>query len=99
MCEECDEFPALYVAYFNKPGGKLWRPARREAAPSAPAQGPLPGSQPAAAASRGFACVGVPVVWASAQTPSAPAAPAQRSHGDDAAPPPPAPAPTPAELE
>jgi hypothetical protein len=28
MCDECDESSALYVAYFNKPGGKRWRPAR-----------------------------------------------------------------------
>jgi hypothetical protein len=27
MCDECDESSALYVAYFNKPGGKRWRPA------------------------------------------------------------------------
>ena len=28
MCDECEEMPAAYVAYFNKPGGKRWRPAR-----------------------------------------------------------------------
>ena len=31
MCEECEEFPAQYVAYFNKAGGKLWRPAGKAA--------------------------------------------------------------------
>jgi hypothetical protein len=31
MCDECEEFPAQYVAYFNKAGGKLWRPARKAA--------------------------------------------------------------------
>lgn len=31
MCDECDESSALYVAYFNKPGGKRWRPARMAA--------------------------------------------------------------------
>jgi hypothetical protein len=29
MCEECEGFPVRYVAYFNKPGGKLWRPAHK----------------------------------------------------------------------
>jgi hypothetical protein len=29
MCDECEEFPAQYVAYFNKAGGKLWRPAQK----------------------------------------------------------------------
>ena len=29
MCDECDEFPAQYVAYFNKAGGKFWRPAQK----------------------------------------------------------------------
>jgi hypothetical protein len=32
MCEECEEFPVRYLAYFNKPGGKLWRPAQNGAA-------------------------------------------------------------------
>jgi len=32
MCDECEEFPAQYVAYFNKSGGKLWRPAQKAAA-------------------------------------------------------------------
>jgi hypothetical protein len=32
MCDECEEFPARYIAYFNKAGGKLWRPARKAAA-------------------------------------------------------------------
>ncbi len=31
MCDECEEFPAQYVAYFNKAGGKLWRPAQKMA--------------------------------------------------------------------
>jgi hypothetical protein len=31
MCDECEEFPAQYVAYFNKTGGKLWRPAQKAA--------------------------------------------------------------------
>ena len=29
MCEGCDEFPAQFVAYFNKAGGKFWRPAQK----------------------------------------------------------------------
>ncbi len=29
MCDECEEFPVQYVAYFNKAGGKLWRPANK----------------------------------------------------------------------
>jgi hypothetical protein len=29
MCDECEEFPAQYVPYFNKAGGKLWRPAQK----------------------------------------------------------------------
>jgi hypothetical protein len=33
MCEECGEAPVQFVAYFNKPGGKHWRPPQR-AAPS-----------------------------------------------------------------
>jgi hypothetical protein len=28
MCDECDEMPAAYVAYFRKAGGRHWRPAR-----------------------------------------------------------------------
>jgi hypothetical protein len=31
MCDDCDEFPPQYVAYFNKAGGKLWRPAQKAA--------------------------------------------------------------------
>jgi hypothetical protein len=34
MCEECGEAPVQFVAYFNKPGGKHWRPPQRLAAPS-----------------------------------------------------------------
>jgi hypothetical protein len=33
MCDECEEFPAQYVAYFNKAGGKLWRPAQKASTP------------------------------------------------------------------
>ena len=29
MCDECEEFPVQYVAYFSKAGGKLWRPAQK----------------------------------------------------------------------
>ena len=32
MCEECGETPVQFVAYFNKPGGKHWRPPQRGAA-------------------------------------------------------------------
>jgi hypothetical protein len=32
MCDECDDSSALYVAYFNKPGGRRWRPPRKTAA-------------------------------------------------------------------
>jgi hypothetical protein len=31
MCDECEEFPVQYVAYFNKAAGKLWRPAGKAA--------------------------------------------------------------------
>jgi hypothetical protein len=31
MCEECGEAAVQFVAYFNKPGGKLWRPPHRAA--------------------------------------------------------------------
>jgi hypothetical protein len=31
MCDECDETTGLYLAYFNKPGGKKWRPAQKTA--------------------------------------------------------------------
>ncbi len=31
MCEECEEFPPQFVAYFNKAGGKFWRPAQKVA--------------------------------------------------------------------
>jgi hypothetical protein len=36
VCDECDEPSSLYLAYFNKPGGKHWRPAQN-AATAAPA--------------------------------------------------------------
>lgn len=47
MCEECEEFPPQYVAYFNKAGGKFWRPAQKTMpAPWAidirPAEPPVP---------------------------------------------------------
>jgi hypothetical protein len=29
MCDECDVADVQYVAYFNKAGGKLWRPAQK----------------------------------------------------------------------
>jgi hypothetical protein len=31
MCDECDDSSGLYLAYFNKPGGKHWRPAQKAA--------------------------------------------------------------------
>jgi hypothetical protein len=31
MCDECDESAGFYLAWFNKPGGNLWRPARNAA--------------------------------------------------------------------
>jgi hypothetical protein len=31
MCEDCDAVPVRFVAYFNKPGGKVWRPAQKQA--------------------------------------------------------------------
>ncbi len=34
MCDECDESSGLYLAYFNKPGGRFWRPAQKT--PTAP---------------------------------------------------------------
>ena len=37
MCEECGEAPVQFVAYFNKPGGKHWRPPQRvSASPPSP---------------------------------------------------------------
>jgi hypothetical protein len=55
MCEECDESPPLFIAYFNKPGGKLWRPSRAGGAT------PIVHSlQPVPAAIRAFACDAVP---------------------------------------
>jgi hypothetical protein len=54
MCEECEEFPAQYVAYFNKAGGKLWRPAQKAPTPWAIDIQATPRLQPAAA--RGFVC-------------------------------------------
>jgi hypothetical protein len=34
MCEECGETPVQFVAYFNKPGGKHWRPPQLAATSS-----------------------------------------------------------------
>jgi hypothetical protein len=36
MCEECSEAPVQFVAYFNKAGGKLWRPPHRAATVPSP---------------------------------------------------------------
>jgi hypothetical protein len=33
MCEDCDEVQPLYVAYFRKAGGSLWRPPQPALAP------------------------------------------------------------------
>jgi hypothetical protein len=62
MCDECEEFPAQYVAYFNKAGGKLWRPAQKAAtAPWAidirPVKPPpYPPPQAGEGRARGFRC-------------------------------------------
>jgi hypothetical protein len=45
MCEECGEAPVQFVAYFNKPGGKHWRPPQRGA--TTPLVTPAPGALPA----------------------------------------------------
>jgi hypothetical protein len=68
MCEECEEFPVQYVAYFNKPGGKLWRPAQK-VAPRSWAIDIVP-SEPAAIPAREFICVGVSAASAPAAPPS-----------------------------
>lgn len=47
MCEECEEGEPLYVAYFGKAGGNLWRPPQTVLPPSALT---IPTPQP------GFAC-------------------------------------------
>jgi hypothetical protein len=31
MCEECEEAEPLYVAYFGKAGGNVWRPPQAAA--------------------------------------------------------------------
>jgi hypothetical protein len=31
MCDECEESTGLYLAYFNKRGGRHWRPAQKAA--------------------------------------------------------------------
>lgn len=55
MCEECAEAPVRFVAYFNKPGGRLWRPAQpASAGPS------VIGAPSDPAPSRQFSCVQVP---------------------------------------
>jgi hypothetical protein len=59
MCEEC-EAPVQFVAYFNKPGGKLWRPPR------------LSATAPESTAAR----AGVPVLGFSCDDPAAPREPA-----------------------
>jgi hypothetical protein len=56
MCEECEEFPAQYVAYFNKAGGKLWRPAQKAPTPWAIDIRAVPVAN--AAAAHGFVCDG-----------------------------------------
>ena len=56
MCEECEEFPAQFVAYFNKAGGKLWRPAKKAPTPWAIDIQAAPVAN--AAAARGFVCDG-----------------------------------------
>jgi hypothetical protein len=38
MCEECGEAPVQFVAYFNEPGSKHWRPPQRAASVAAPSQ-------------------------------------------------------------
>jgi hypothetical protein len=47
MCEECEDAEPLYVAYFAKAGGNLWRPPPSALPPSALT---IPAPQP------GFAC-------------------------------------------
>jgi hypothetical protein len=54
MCEECEELPPRYVAYFNKAGGKVWRPARKVAADSWASD--LRAVAPVAVTTRPFVC-------------------------------------------
>jgi hypothetical protein len=57
MCEACDEFPPLFIAYFNKAGGKLWRPTRPAPAAGSGAADPYAqASQPTPVAVREFFC-------------------------------------------
>jgi hypothetical protein len=48
MCDDCEETPAAYVAYFNKPGGKRWRPARIVATAPGPLDARASQGEPAA---------------------------------------------------
>ena len=57
MCEQCEEFPAQFVAYFNKPGGKLWRPPHKAATTPETAASPAdPNLLPKAPGSPAFVC-------------------------------------------
>lgn len=56
MCDECDIVPVRYVAYFNKAGGKYWRPAQKPA--PAWAIDIRPAETAAAVEANGFACEG-----------------------------------------
>jgi hypothetical protein len=57
MCEQCEEFPAQFVAYFNKPGGKLWRPPHRAATtPETAASSTDPNLRPEPPGSPAFVC-------------------------------------------
>ena len=51
MCDECDDSSGLYLAYFNKPGGKRWRPPQKAA--SAPLMVDQPPSYPSPLAGEG----------------------------------------------
>jgi hypothetical protein len=73
MCEECEEFPPQFVAYFNKPGGKLWRPAHKAATASSAIDMQGPQSEPVAV--REFFCDD-PVARPSTTSGSAPRGPA-----------------------
>jgi hypothetical protein len=59
MCEECEDFPVRYVAYFNKPGGKLWRPSQKTAGARPLEIDGTSGASPFLAAGA-FTCVEVP---------------------------------------
>lgn len=64
MCEDCDAVPIRYVAYFNKAGGKLWRPAQKH-----PTTWAIDIRPPEAAPERAFLCEPGP---APAPAPSSP---------------------------